>query len=140
MGFSILGDCANTAARLEGLNKHLGTHILASEAVAANSDNLLLRSLGKFVLKGQATPVPVVEVLGQKDKIDDNITLLCERFAEALAIYHQQNWSSACDMFEAILDGTPEDGPSKFYLERSQLNLKTSAQYDDPTLVHMDEK
>jgi len=140
MGFSILGDCANTAARLEGLNKHLGTHILASEAVAASSDNLLQRSLGKFVLKGQATPVPVVEVLGPKDKIDDNIILLCERFSEALTIYHQQNWSLACDMFEAILDGTPEDGPSKFYLERSQFNLKTSAQYDDPTLVHMDEK
>ncbi|MCK5667002.1 MAG: adenylate/guanylate cyclase domain-containing protein, partial [Thiotrichaceae bacterium] len=56
MGFSILGDCANTAARLESLNKHLGTHILASENVANDADNLLLRPLGKFVLKGQATP------------------------------------------------------------------------------------
>ena len=82
----------------------------------------------------------MVEVLGLKDEIDHKIILLCERFAEALTIYHQQNWPIARDMFKAILDETPEDGPSKFYLERSLLNLKTSAHYDDPTLVHMDEK
>jgi adenylate cyclase len=140
MGFSILGDCANTAARLESLNKHLGTHILSSETVAANSDNLLLRPLGKFVLKGQESPVPVVEVIGIKDSVDDAQVQLCANFDKALNIYHQQNWSTACEMFEAILDGTPEDGPTKFYLELSQLNLKSSAQYDDPTLVHMDEK
>ena len=140
MGFSILGDCANTAARLESLNKHLGTHILSSEAVAADSDNLLLRPIGKFVLKGQEEPVPVVEVIGIKDSVDDSQIQLCANFSEALNIYHQQNWFVACEKFEIILKGSPEDGPSKFYLARSQANLKESAQFDDPTLVLMDEK
>lgn len=140
MGFSILGDCANTAARLESLNKHLGTHILASEAVAANADDLLLRPLGKFVLKGQATPVPVVEVMGIKDDTDDSLKQLHSRFSEALNIFHQQNWPAACEKFESILKISPQDGPTKFYLARSQANLRESAQYNDPTLVQMDEK
>ena len=140
MGFSILGDCANTAARLESLNKHLGTNILSSEAVAADADNLLLRSLGKYVLKGQETPVPVVEIMGIKDSVSDELKQLCSSFSEAMNVFHQQDWSAACEKFEDILRIFADDGPSKFYLARSQENLKVSARYDDPTLVHMDEK
>ena len=35
--YSVVGDCVNTAARLESLNKQLGTRILASEAVTGGS-------------------------------------------------------------------------------------------------------
>jgi adenylate cyclase len=140
MGFSILGDCANTAARLESLNKHLGTHILASETVTAKASNLLLRPLGNFVLKGQATPVPVVEVLGIKDDADEVMNQLNTSFSKALHTFHQQNWSVACDLFENIVKSSPQDGPAKFYLGRSLANLRESAQYNDPTLIHMDEK
>lgn len=140
MGFSILGDCANTAARLESLNKHLGTHILSSEAVAAEADELLLRPLGNFVLKGQVTPVPVVEVVGEKKEVDESLKKLCLVFNDALSCYQQQKWSAACEMFEDILKEYPQDGPSIFYLDRSQKNRSDASSFEDASIIYMDEK
>ncbi|MGH8597803.1 MAG: CHASE2 domain-containing protein, partial [Gammaproteobacteria bacterium] len=40
--YSIVGDCANTASRIEGLNKHVGTQLLATESVVAGLENLLV--------------------------------------------------------------------------------------------------
>ena len=137
MGFSILGDCANTAARLEGMNKDMSTHILASEAVVKDDDTLQLRALGKFMLKGQPKPVSVVEVVGFKGEDDESIEKLCTIFSDALKVYHQQDWSGAADKFKQILQLYPEDGPSRFYLERSEKNISRSAQYDNPEVVHI---
>ena len=137
MGFSILGDCANTAARLEGMNKDMSTHILATEAVVKDDDTLLLRPLGKFKLKGQPKPVPVVEVIGYKGDDNKSIEQLCTIFSEALNIYQQQDWSGAAEKFKQILQLYPEDGPARFYLARSEKNIKRSAQYDNPEVVHI---
>ena len=63
MAYSILGDPANTAARLESLNKHLGTHILAAASVLDGLDDVLIRPLGSFQLKGRAEATPLAEVL-----------------------------------------------------------------------------
>ncbi|MGH8547688.1 MAG: CHASE2 domain-containing protein, partial [Methylococcales bacterium] len=44
--YSIVGDCANTAARIEGLNKQVATQFLASGSVMEGIDGLLTRFLG----------------------------------------------------------------------------------------------
>jgi adenylate cyclase len=41
--FRLVGDIVNTASRIESLNKALGTRLLATEAVVAEVDGLLLR-------------------------------------------------------------------------------------------------
>ena len=137
MGFSILGDCANTAARLEGMNKDMGTHILASQAVVQDDDTLLLRSLGKFKLKGQPTPVPVVQVVGFRGHSDAPMERLCSEFSEALSVYYSQDWAAAAEAFKKVLQDFPDDGPSKFFLERSEKNVRRSAHYDNPDIVHI---
>lgn len=42
--YSIVGDCANTASRVEGLNKHIGTQLLATESAVVGLDNILVRA------------------------------------------------------------------------------------------------
>jgi adenylate cyclase len=140
MGYSILGDCANTASRLEGLNKHLGTHVLASQAVVAKADDLLLRPLGRFVLVGKAAPIPVVEVIAQRDNASDAQIALCARFAEALEIFQQTQWAQAAKSFEAILADHPTDGPSRFYLARCRNYQEQAPRNDDATAIYMDAK
>jgi adenylate cyclase len=140
MGYSILGDCANTAARLESLNKHLGTHVLASQAVVASADNLLLRPLGRFVLVGKAAPIPVMEVIAQRDKASEAQIALCARFAEAFDLFQQQQWAQAASSFEALLTEHPADGPSRFYLARCRSYQEQAPRHDDATAIHMDAK
>nr|WP_137677132.1 CHASE2 domain-containing protein [Parerythrobacter lutipelagi] len=59
--YTALGDAMNTAARLEGANKYLGSSILVSEAVREAAGDFDYLPLGEIVLSGVDTPIPVFE-------------------------------------------------------------------------------
>lgn len=139
-GYSILGDCANTAARLESLNKHLGTHILASQSVVKDCDDLLLRPLGRFVLVGKATPLPVVEIMAEQSKAAPSQVQLCARFAEALALFGREQWDEAGQAFAALLADYPDDGPARFYLARCQSYVTQAPPVAEPAVIYMNAK
>jgi len=138
--YSIVGDTANTAARLESLNKHLGTQVLAAESVVQDSDDLLLRPLGSFRLKGKTEPTSLVEVLGRKDGARAEHLHLCAQFAEGLAAFQRRDWSVAERLFEAICKSFVDDGPSRYYWVRCQEYAFAPPPEDAPVIIHMDEK
>lgn len=137
MGYSILGDCANTAARLEGLNKILGTHVLASAAAVEGTDGLLLRPLGRFLLVGKDTPTAVVEVMAELDGATPEQREICRRFAGAIEAFQGQQWARARELFEALSHDRPDDGPARFY---SAYCRAEPPQADDPTIIVMTSK
>ncbi len=138
--YSIVGDTANTAARLESLNKHLGTHVLAAESVVQDSDGLLLRPLGSFRLRGKTEPTSVFEILGRKDSAGAEQMDLCSQFAEGLAVFQRKEWLRAASLFEAITKNFVDDGPSRFYWACSQKYANETPMYDGPAVIQMDEK
>ena len=138
--YSILGDTANTAARLESLNRHLGTHVLAAESVAGEVDDLLVRPLGSFRLMGKADPTSVVEILGKRGGASADQLALCAQYADALAAFRSKKWSVAAGLFEAILEHFADDGPSRFYLRRCKHYAADGPPQDEPTVIQMEEK
>jgi adenylate cyclase len=138
--YSIVGDTANTAARLESLNKHLGTHVLAAESVVQDANGLLLRPLGSFRLRGKADPTSVCEILGRKESARAEHLHLCAQFAEGLAAFQRKEWHRAASLFEAIVKIHVDDGPSRFYWVYSQKCAAETPAYDGPAFIHMHEK
>ena len=138
--YSILGDCANTASRMEGLNKHVGTHLLATQSVVENLDDLLLRPLGQFLFVGKSDPTSVVEVLAKETTARETELRLCARFVEALDVFRAEQWVEAAHLFEAILRDYPDDGPARFYLARCRRYQTESAPPEDPSVIRMDTK
>lgn len=139
--YSIVGDCANTASRVESLNKHLGSQILASQSTVEALDEILIRPLGRFQLAGKSEPVAVVEIVALKERATAEDLLRCEHFAQALAHFQSADWATACTLFDGILDGHPEDGPTRFYRTRCLRYLEVaSAAPADPDLILMTEK
>ncbi|HEY9193648.1 MAG TPA: adenylate/guanylate cyclase domain-containing protein, partial [Methyloversatilis sp.] len=114
--FSIVGDTANTASRIEGLNKHVGTQILATGAVVAGLDGFQLRPLGDFQFVGKTVGIPIFEIMGLSGDASETQRRLLERFADALAVFQSADWASAATLFEALLGDYPDDGPTRFYL------------------------
>jgi adenylate cyclase len=51
--YTAMGDTVNTASRLEGANKHLGTTICVSEATARHCKRVIFLPLGTLRLKGK---------------------------------------------------------------------------------------
>ena len=67
LGGKTLGDVANTASSIEGLNKQFTTRTLASEAAVRDLDRLLLRRVGSFILPGKSDPLAISEVMGLRE-------------------------------------------------------------------------
>lgn len=61
--YRALGDPINTAARLESVNKHLGTRVCVSQAILDDCPGTEVRRVGQLVLKGKSKPLLVYEPL-----------------------------------------------------------------------------
>ncbi len=112
-----IGDIVNTTARLEGLNKHLGTYLLASAETIEGIRGILAREVGRFLLYGKAKPVRVFELICRADKMTEEQKELCLSFAEALDAFRRQLWEDAAEKFHDIINKYGKDGPSQYYLE-----------------------
>jgi adenylate cyclase len=141
LAYSILGDPANTASRLEGLNKELGTHILAAQSVIAGlSSDFLTRPVGSFRLVGKAEVTPVSEIVAQCSEATDSQKQLCASFSHALDVLRARQWAEASALFESILAQHEDDGPSRFYFARCKHYAKDGALNTDPTIIHLEHK
>jgi adenylate cyclase len=57
--YRALGDPINTAARLESVNKHLGTRVCVSQALLEGCKDAPVRTIGRVLLKGKNQPLQV---------------------------------------------------------------------------------
>jgi adenylate cyclase len=118
--YRAVGDVVNTATRIEGLNKLLGTRILASDEVVRGVDAVLTRAVGTFLLPGKSRPIRVHEILCRSEDARPADRDLAATFGEILALHDARAWSEAYEKFSALLERHGEDGPSRFYMTRCQ--------------------
>jgi adenylate cyclase len=115
--YTALGENINLAARMEGLNKYLGTIVLLTEETHAGiEDKFTTRFLGNFRLKGFEKSIGVYELLGAAEKAAQ-VRPLTEAFAVALKLFEEKKFTEAGAAFQKVLEINPQDGPSKFYLK-----------------------
>ena len=62
------GDTINTAARLEAVNKQLGTRICVSAAAAERAEGFVGRPVGDLLLRGRTEPMRVFEPLRPEER------------------------------------------------------------------------
>jgi adenylate cyclase len=112
--FRPVGDIVNTTTRIEGLNKHLGTRILASDEVVGKLGDFLTREIGPFRFAGKSTPVVVHELLCRKDDADERWRI-CGKFAAGLESFRRRSFDAAMRIFGETDRCAGGDGPSAFY-------------------------
>jgi adenylate cyclase len=140
--YRALGDIVNTASRVEGLNKTLGTRILASQEVVHQLDSVLTRELGVFRLAGKSQSLVVHELLCCIEGAPMAQRTLCAHFAEALDLYRKREWGQAIEQFSAIIHHPDSlgDGPSLFYLKLCEQHRTHPPLATWTGVVHMSQK
>lgn len=94
--YRALGDAVNTASRLEGVNKYLGTHICLSDAILAGCSDARVRPIGRLVLKGKNQALQVFEPLtaasadkyAPLDLYQDAWRMMADEAPDAAEIFH----------------------------------------------------
>jgi adenylate cyclase len=134
------GDIVNTASRMEGLNKYLGTGILVTGEVMEQLNGFLTRNLGKFFLSGKSMPVTVWELICPLEESTDRQKNLCITFSRALAAYREQSWGNAKNLFYQTIQINGQDGPSLFYVNLIEKFQKNPPGKNWEGIVRMDKK
>jgi adenylate cyclase len=137
--YGITGDTVNTASRLDGLNKFLGTEILVSAEVSG-LDSFLHREAGAFLLKGKAQPLVVYELLGATEEADDMKRNACLMFAKALGAFKQRAWNDAETSFNQCVELFGEDHLASFYLKLCEGYRRHPPEDSWAGVIVMDEK
>lgn len=132
--YRAVGDTINTATRIEGLNKLLGTRILVSSQVIEGLNGIFLnREIGSFLLKGKSQPVTVYELAGYQNGLNSQSQWACLSllFNEALTLYKNGDWKLALSAFSQINQEYPDDGPTRFFLSYLNDNYNTEPELQD---------
>ena len=109
--YGAVGDTVNLASRLEGLNKYLQTHLLASSAtVTAAAGSHSFREIDRVRVKGRAEVTVVYELLPAASPS-------AAEFGAALGLYRAMRFSEAHEAFLTLAHGTG-DPVARVYLSR----------------------
>jgi adenylate cyclase len=139
--YRAVGDIVNTATRLEGLNKHLGTRLLVSADVLQGLEGLTSRELGSFLLAGKSRPVVVCELVTRAADATPLDEERCAIFARALDAFRRGAWPEATRLWkESLRSHGSEDGPSRFYVRWCESHAGESPPADWDGVVRMDQK
>ncbi len=136
--YRAVGDTVNTATRIEGLNKILGTQILVSAEVIHQLNGFYARELGFFILKGKSQAIHIHQLIAEiSGRSHPQFTYLDIEFSKGLKFFQQQQWSKALAVWLALERVSPGDGPTRFYISylKQNLHLSTIQQDSNTTSV-----
>ena len=120
--YTVIGDTANLAARLESANRIYSTHVLMAESTAqAVSSQFEVREIDTIFVKGKIETTRVFELMSSAGELPEELVRLCERYDAGRRSYVAQNWDTAEAAFRECLRIRPNDGPSRVLLERTQV-------------------
>ena len=138
--YRAVGDIVNTTTRIEGLNKHLGTRILASDEVVGELGDFLTREIGSFRFVGKSSPIVVHELVCRMKDADEPLIGFCRNFAVGLESFRRRSFEPAMEIFGETVRWAGEDGPSAFYLGLSKEYIRNPPGESWDGVIQMDRK
>jgi adenylate cyclase len=124
MGYTVIGDGVNIAARLEGINKEYGTRLCISHNVFREAgERLCVRPIDDVTVKGRRGTIPIYELMGAYGagpelEPDPATVRLCRLTRLAHEALVQEDFSLALDRYHAILAEFPDDTVSRELIRR----------------------
>ncbi|MEQ1843841.1 MAG: adenylate/guanylate cyclase domain-containing protein, partial [Verrucomicrobiales bacterium] len=101
--YTMIGDAVNLAARCESGAKSYGiqTLVTGETRVAAITfkDDVVYRYIDRIVVQGRSTPVDVIEVVGFKSDVPENVMECIRLYDEGVRAYLEQSWDEAAGKF-----------------------------------------
>lgn len=124
MDGTVISDTVNVAARIERLTRIYGVNLLISHNTfleLSNANDYSMRVIDRVRVKGKSSYVSVYEVF-DSDPPELQAAKAAGRtqFETALLHFHQKNYATALEQFQAYLKTYPADTVARNYAQRCQ--------------------
>lgn len=108
LNYTVTGDVVNLASRLEGANKHYGSHVIVSGHTAEKlDDRFILRQIDLLVVKGKSKAVPIFELIGRASEISAQRKAQIDIFNDALQKFLAREFEAAQAGFAELAQTDP---------------------------------
>ena len=129
--YTMMGDNVNLAARMESGAKSWGVYSMCTDATKNacedhGGDRVVFRALGRIVVKGRSSAVPIFEIFGLKENVSEKNRECIRLFEQALALHYQRNWQGALALLRQSAS-----------LEPNQPGV-TAGMSSNPSLIYID--
>jgi len=119
MNYTMMGDDANLASRLEGVNKVYRTSMLMSgHTYFKVRKQIAARFVDRVYVVGKKVPVDIYQPLGEHSRIPDADQQFIDAYEKAWMAMFERQFDTAEAMFSSLLRERPDDGPSLTMLKR----------------------
>ena len=108
------GDAINTAARLEGANKYLGTRVCVGETTVKRFSNQAFRPIAELVVKGKRQAIKVFEPISYKALSSQGL----QDYLRAYRLLEIEEIDQAKNIFMALNKRFPDDVLISLHAER----------------------
>ncbi len=140
INYTLVGQVANQASRLEGMNKVYGTEILASGEVAGPTSGMFVwRHIDRVVAVGTTEAHDVYEPMGENASRSEHAAFLAV-WEKARDAYIAGRFEDALAGFRAASGMREEDAPCHVYIGRCESFLRDGAPAGWDGTWHMDRK
>lgn len=127
INYTLVGQVANQASRLEGMNKVYGTEILASGEVAGPTSELFVwRQIDRVIAVGTTEAHDIYEPLGEAGSRSQHAAFLAE-WDRGRAAYVAGRFDEAGAAFRAAAAMREEDAPCRVFIARCEAFLREGA-------------
>lgn len=124
--YTMIGDAANVASRLEGVNKVFGTTIITSESTMSEApDGVVWRKLGRVKVVGRNEPITIYQPIDPNTDVD--LVRRLSTYHDGLARFEAGDMANASKAFESLAD----DSVSQSYCARIERELSAGT-FDSP--------
>ena len=102
--YTMMGDNVNIAARMESGAKSWGVYTMCTEATRVECERLapgrvLFRGLGRIIVKGRKTPLPIYELAALSEEAPASLRECIALFEQGMVKYYARDWDGAIELF-----------------------------------------
>ena len=120
MNYTVMGDIANLASRIEGINKQYGTQLMISETTFLQAgDKIVARPVDVVAVKGKKQGIRLYELLALAADHNAAAEALAATSTRALDAYLGRDFATAVAAYDEILATRSDDVAARIMRDRA---------------------